>query len=408
MFSTSRRKACIACVGAKRRCDLRRPTCGRCIIKGIGCRYEAVYLNMAHSIVEFQPSAINNNETTHNLNGTQSPDPEILSPCSSMFLSSKGECFHSTGHASSGDEDREFFLTAESWQISSFYVEHPTCFSIESHQRFISNISSCLRQWVTEGKTLFIHRQLYRDGTPRIMQDVYTTCAAYLTKNKANESMILQIIEERAAQLIEEQDLVEESHHLNSLSSVLDHLARVQALLIYQIIRLFDGNISQSGEAERQIPKLFRWAAQMWGYARLSSELVRTMDPGTRPQELVEVTTWRAWILAESVRRTWLFVNIVQCLYQGLKWESVKWPGSVMFTAGAGLWDAPSASSWWKTLRVRKLLFLPATECGRLFTEARADEVDDFARFQLHLVHGSEKVEIWLDKNAEENSIPIQ
>lgn len=155
------------------------------------------------------------------------------------------------------DEDREFFLTAESWQISSFYVEHPTCFSIETHQRFISNIRSCLRQWVAEGKTLFIHRQLYRDGIPRIMQDVYTTCTAYLTKNKANETMILRIIEERAAQLIEEQDLVEELHHSNSLSCVLDHLARVQALLIYQIIRLFDGNIRQSGEAERQIPRLF-------------------------------------------------------------------------------------------------------------------------------------------------------
>lgn len=66
-----------------------------------------------------------------------------------------------------------------------------------------------------------------------IAQDAYSACAMYLAKNDVNKMMTFRAIERNAAEL------------KRSPQSTLpiEILARTQSLLMYQIIRLFDGDV---------------------------------------------------------------------------------------------------------------------------------------------------------------------
>lgn len=65
-----------------------------------------------------------------------------------------------------------------------------------------------------------------------MLQDACTVAALYMTKNDKNEDMVREIISAKANQLV---------HDYRSTWTVAEHLAAVQALVIFQIIRLFDG-----------------------------------------------------------------------------------------------------------------------------------------------------------------------
>jgi hypothetical protein len=72
---------------------------------------------------------------------------------------------------------------------------------------------------------------------------VYIICGAYLSKTAANENLIFQILSTKLEDLF-----VKRQYHC----SIEDELASVQPLIIYQTIRLFDGDIRQRGIAEEQ------------------------------------------------------------------------------------------------------------------------------------------------------------
>lgn len=92
-------------------------------------------------------------------------------------------------------------------------------------------------KWVKEGKAPFIHPRLYTNDMPRVLQDAYAACAIYSTKTDQNAFVAWTVIESKATELLSSLD--QESW------VPLDLLAAIQALLILQFIRLFDGDIHQ-------------------------------------------------------------------------------------------------------------------------------------------------------------------
>lgn len=80
-------------------------------------------------------------------------------------------------------------------------------------------------------KTAFINPRCY-PTLPPMLQDACTVAALYMTKNDKNEDMVREIISTKTNQLV---------HDYRSTWTVSEHLAAVQALVIFQIIRLFDG-----------------------------------------------------------------------------------------------------------------------------------------------------------------------
>jgi hypothetical protein len=345
-------------------------------------------------------------------------------------------------------QSMQFFLLPGTWTVtvSTAKDRSRTHRSVPQLNSSVHEVQCWVKQWIEEGSNMFVHKRLYRtrdnnignssvDGKgrlhmPRCIQDAYTTCAAYFASTEKNREMMLGIVEDRVATLLDEEGDPDD-HEIDSGNgeefedpfstatlriendgqksqkpskprSVQDHLARVQALLIYQIIRLFDSDPRSRIMAESLIPVLSRWCKQMLDGALLSSQYVNsaTSSINTKNQAHIEKklnSDWNAWILAESVRRTWLVAGHMQCIYQILSYGFSVCPGGLMFTTRAGLWQAESAYEWWAKCREKDALFCPSLESGKyLLKPGVADDVDDFGRFVLKIIEGEERVNKWL------------
>jgi len=323
-------------------------------------------------------------------------------------------------------DDAAWFLRPETWMTE--FTEPPvmTTREIESSlKHFIEQVKVWMRQWVTDGHSPIHHRELYTFDMPRHTQDAYTAITMYYnyttssTKTRDSEATVHRILEDRVTQLLQEQAVDElSSRGDTSEASIFKRLSRVQALLCYQVIRLFDGDIRMRAQAEALIPVLFAWNKQMLETVKESlghperflvsspydpnslfatpntTTTTTTADSSSSPK-----ATWRAWILAESVRRTWQVTGIVQESYQFLKRGWSECPGHLPSTMRKTLWDARSASAWAAKLQDGgDPLLLPM---GRLddviFARTPPAEVDDFNVSALTL-YGMERVDRWLEE----------
>lgn len=173
-------------------------------------------------------------------------------------------------------------------------------------------------------RTSFIHHRLYDVYLPEAIQDAFTVSASYYTKTAATEDTILRIVEAKTATLIRQ------NHQENTLEEL---LAAVQALLIFHIIQLFDGDVRQRSIAERNMDTLRAW----------------TMQLQVRAGELGPTPTWQEWILAESIRRTIIISILIEGLYSVLKvghCTIVRALSVLPFTSGAALWNLTTDASW--------------------------------------------------------------
>ncbi|KAF5858750.1 hypothetical protein ETB97_003804 [Aspergillus alliaceus] len=376
MNSLSRRKACNSCIKGKRRCDLQHPACGRCVTKGVHCEYRSTRLHDPPPTSS--PACQDQDYSLTDIVGpvhTDTSSSGLLYP-----FALTGYPLLPLGHLS------EIFLSPDSWSLVRRISTTDQAFDASSLIKIVRTIQQWLKQWVLEGSTLFIHPHLYPGRLPSCLQDAYTSAAAYFLQNPSNKDITNPIIEERVSELLAEP----------TPSSLTDHLARVQALLVYQIICLFDGDDHQRSIAERRIPTLISWSSQMLECARISSEYIQLAQSGHGPQEPRQEALWKAWILGESVRRTWMIRTTIVAVYELLKWGRTSCAGGVKFTARAGLWEAPTAQRWVAACQQQDVLFLSGADANRLFVQTRPNEVDVFVHFILTVIFGLEAVVTWV------------
>jgi hypothetical protein len=313
----------------------------------------------------------------------------------------------------------QFFLTPTSWHVTDAgrrSSPRPS-WKLPHLNDSVQQVLRWVKQWFDEGSNAFIHKHLYGpngSGMPKCMQDAYTACAAYFGCTERNRSMVLRIIEDRVRMLLDEEQDESLSWGLSATTAtarkgvVAEHLARVQALLAYQVLRLLSGDARQRSMAEELFPTLRGWSMQMLECALLSSQYVQqqqlissdsmamvTEAPAAQKRE----SEWQAWILAESVRRTWLVAGHTQCIYGLLRNGISTCPGGLMFTTREGLWQANSAEEWWEKCWQKDVLFCHSLETHtQLIKKARPEEVDDFGMFVLRILSEKEEVErVWLD-----------
>jgi hypothetical protein len=133
---------------------------------------------------------------------------------------------------------------------------------------------------VFTGHNAFIHQSLYSKTQPTAYQDSCTLSALYLAKTSQNIPIITRSIETKISGLVS----------ASKTWSLADHLAAVQALTIYQAIRLFDPTLNVQATAASQNRLLERWTATLW---KRSFNEVSTFK-----------SSWDAWVFYESLRRT--------------------------------------------------------------------------------------------------------
>ncbi|KAK5628448.1 hypothetical protein RRF57_004163 [Xylaria bambusicola] len=310
-----------------------------------------------------------------------------------------------------------WFLTPETW-VTEFTEPLPTTLreTEKSLKQYIESVQSWMRQWVTNGHSPLHHCELYSLHMPRHTQDAYTAMAAYMGKTQGNEATVRQILEDRISQLLQDQaveaSLGTDTSHGNRLS-IFAHLSRVQSLLCYQLIRLYDGDIRMRGQAETLIPTMFLWNKQMLESAKDSlrrPELFLTSSPfevdcpidtgvGGCPLSSPKAV-WRAWIVAESVRRTWQATAVVQEVYKFFKTGWSECPGRLPSTIRRALWDASTAYTWARELGAEKNpLLVSMAKLEEILPQVAPIEVDDFNIACIGL-YGMERMNRWLEEKG--------
>lgn len=213
-------------------------------------------------------------------------------------------------------------LTIPSLSPTEFFPES-TILDKWSTNQLLHNIKRYPQMFVSCRKTPFIHSRLYDAYLPDTIQDAFTVLAAYGTRRPETEDLIFRILESKTTSLVEQD-------HTNTLPQL---LAAVHALMLFQIIQLFDGDIRQRSLAEQHMDTLRVWNFQLQ----------------VRVGELTHALTWQEWILAESARRTMIFVMMIEGLYMTLKTGScpnVKAMSILPFTSKTTLWDISTSASW--------------------------------------------------------------
>ncbi|KAI9737089.1 MAG: hypothetical protein M1834_000679 [Cirrosporium novae-zelandiae] len=372
-----RQKSCTACKKAKRRCDLKTPRCTRCAGKEWQCEYPGLACarqNCPSEAVVGQKEGdlwLGNLEglvTTQPIDGGLEANMDGSAPLFDNFTNVEDmilETLPVIGDSTADDGSSEY-TTLDTDQLS--YTQ--------------ATFKSFPRLLVFEGETPFIHRHLYDNYMPSTIQDLLAVSALYAAKSPAQEDLVFRVLDAKVTRLVNRGDPW----------TLGEHLACVQALTIYQIIRLFDGDIRQRSIAEAQMPILATWVEE------LNS---RFRDPGSI-ENAIEASNWRSYIFAESVRRSVIFGYLVQGVYRVCRrgWCSVV--GTLVtlpFTAQKRLWKAKSAFHWQKVYREHRAWEISEMEFTDFLEDATADDADDVSIMMMVLCKGCDGANAFLEKN---------
>ncbi|KAI0126007.1 hypothetical protein BJ170DRAFT_457465 [Xylariales sp. AK1849] len=218
---SARRRVCTACQTAKRRCDQLLPRCTQCVRRGLQvCVYPQFDVRNSREATE-QPLEISNFTAVLPGSSPICPVPVVTGAVDPWPL-----FFNASGPAN-------------------------TAISRPAMDWGMAQLSTFPMHWVTDGLCPFINPSLYGTTLPQSLQDAYAVCAAYSMKNMSNASLVLGIVESKAMGLVYSPDQIS--------WNPLQQLAALQALVMYQLIRWFDGDIRQRALADQAESVLDSW-----------------------------------------------------------------------------------------------------------------------------------------------------
>jgi hypothetical protein len=189
----------------------------------------------------------------------------------------------------------------------------------------VAMLQTSISALATSGHTLYLHEMLYKSWQPAAYQDSCSLAALYTVKTRKTSGVLISSISNKILDLI-----------ANSASWTLtEHLAAVQALIIYQIMRLFDADLGQQELARKQNALLELWTALLW--KRSFGETVDAVSP------------FDAWVFQESLRRTVLMSVFVRgawgCVTMGGLCDQVPVLARLLVTKDVALWGV-SHEEW--------------------------------------------------------------
>ncbi|KAH7305881.1 hypothetical protein B0I35DRAFT_109688 [Stachybotrys elegans] len=340
-FARSRQKNCNQCVLVKRRCDRQTPVCGRCVEKSLVCswsRNRKVVGQPRHD-TSGQPFAFTGSPmlevpTSHVLSSAQPPNFDYLEdtdlgaataptlPAEDYLM---GDLVEDGLHTDPFLEMlcKSLHPTQEQWMVSvgagapterpstpvdeeimrSYAKIAPSCIDMQPWHLYDPNtplyyISHRVKGFVSDiasrNAAPFLHHKLYRSQTPPCILTCFTVAVLYTNRTQTNTMMVMQAIHQNADTLVG-------SEASRPSATPVEKLARTQALFVYQIIQLMDGDVSLRVKGERNLPLLQKWLEELCTVRENLRDLAPMDNLLIRQQPPQE---WERWIFAESVRRT--------------------------------------------------------------------------------------------------------
>ncbi|KAH7126910.1 hypothetical protein B0J11DRAFT_432261 [Dendryphion nanum] len=337
-ISSTRKKSCVACVKAKRRCDLGYPACARCSSKNLECSYPNPTVRVrAAKVVVRQTTPDLVPETSDAPASSDSSSPEIndmdqyvdYEPFKSVITNNLGD--------SSSPDSYDSLKESPPLTIANMpQIWEPVVLEQRQVIFIVNKLCTFIPSLAYSGQAMFMHEGLWQNCQPEAYQDSCMVSALYLAKTESNQCILANSINTKIAALVA----------ASNSWSLEQHLAAVQSLIIYQIIRLFDPNLGLQELAHKQNKLLEIWTAQLWKRSFIESDKL----PNCR----------QSWIFQESLRRTVLisvflrgawstfvrggFCDIVPILARlpimqdGTLWNSTstEWAAKEPCTRGAG------------------------------------------------------------------------
>ncbi|KAK0102276.1 hypothetical protein ONS95_005898 [Cadophora gregata] len=373
----TRQKSCVACVAAKRKCDQSSP-CARCVSKSMACEYKPGRRRQTRGVREVPlPSEIILSDTpmdlrsplTHHLETDTNTDRTL----SLALLDTTGVADPSPGTII----DDSFFMAFDNRGLADTYLE----IGVMDRER-IAYCVRCLKSYPLSlahtGRTTFIHPQNYRPTMPKSLQDAISASSLYINKNELNEAMVWEIITTKVTQLTEPKPYW----------TVAEHLACVQAFVIFQIISLFDGDIKQRSDAEQQEELLTSWTDSLAARTGVTSSSLNSIDRG-----------WETWTFEEAIRRTIIVSRTAQSMFAIQRQGFCTMVGAVTeipFTAQRRLWAAPSASYFVKACKETRCLWVEKMDLDEIMEKGLVEDLDEIAWLMLVTYTGVDGANEWI------------
>ncbi|KAH7344290.1 hypothetical protein BKA66DRAFT_478959 [Pyrenochaeta sp. MPI-SDFR-AT-0127] len=404
-MSLSRQKSCTPCVRSKRKCGQEIPSCRRCIVRGIDCEYVGRSLNRLQrsarrnqveedAIVE--PSAELYAEGTPGnwqLQQTCSAQPmTLLSPTTDdAFFNFPSHPFNLNLPNIPDEELLRSGVIDDivAQQNLGGIVPLPSDAILQPRVEFAAKrLATIPRTFAEQGHTTFIHRVLFQDKASPALQDALSACALYCMKSEQNQTLVLRNVEHKTRKLI---DCTNPLH-----ASTTDLLAATQALLLYQIIRLFDGDIRLRAQAEVDQSVLLVWV----GYIRERNSAAMPSLLGLTDLQLVPKNSnanWHQWLVKESIRRTAITAIMLDGTYSFLKVGHDTVPDyRLSFSAQTALWNTQSEVGWRRAYAEKEHLEIIVTRWDEVIAKAKPDDMEELGVLVMAMLWGIEATEDWL------------
>ncbi|KAF7555237.1 hypothetical protein G7Z17_g2333 [Cylindrodendrum hubeiense] len=429
MGRRSKQQSCFACVEAKRRCNKTLPTCSRCLDREIDCAYPPTSRDRQRSqpgvagIAAVSDAGLGDIWAHSVLDGggagiAQTEDPLDRALIDAAFTTSLSSSAAVVDHAVTGQlvpsfGDLHWFLRPQAWSVAYHYQPPDTMPPAPVFSNFIRGLQDWLSRFVRHGHNPFIHRHLYSEtGFPQSIQDIYSAIVISKTATPENEHIVDEISSSHISKLLDYQPAAGPMSF--ALLSTRDHLSRTQALLIHFLLALFSPSIARRARAETLVETLHSWTNQLWESATQDAAFASPLPNIPSAGGELNISDvdlipglYRAFVLSESLRRTWLLSNLATGVYSSLKgdWTS-SCAGDIPITTRAELWDAPSSAHWEAIARHADPLFIYSLR-GQTLVErgVRAAQVDEFARHLFTVMWGLEKVETWVIRTGDAVSV---
>ncbi|EXF85955.1 hypothetical protein CFIO01_06003 [Colletotrichum fioriniae PJ7] len=412
-----RRKTCTACIKAKRRCDHGQPACLRCSRRNIACDYSAPPTLSISKARNRELVAQSAKPRRQNNQSSVAPSPAPLLDDDAGSSTSLIPWSHNPDlvHLEMEDlEDIDFDLAFDELITTDAFLEEPLIASsltpkpddmlVPSYDSAPGSLESVIANRlqyaldeirkvpttaVMENQAPWSHPYLYRAHMPRDMQDAQACCALYIAKNKINSSFVLRTIQARAHELLASP----------IPKNRLDILARLHAILLYQIIRLFDGDISMRASAQHTLSSLEHTILALLPFVKWEPE-----QPATGPaQDYAGCPTkdfWQEWIFQESARRTIFFTCFFLVAYSVLIGTLTngceeRYVFCQSWTMSAHLWKAPTVVDFAVAWKEKQHLVITKQGFEEALRDAAADDIDAFGRILLVGALGIEDARLW-------------
>ncbi|CAI4214728.1 unnamed protein product [Parascedosporium putredinis] len=240
-------------------------------------------------------------------------------------------------------------------------------------------------------ETPWYHPSLYDDHMLKTIQDSIACCAMYNARNERNKPSIIRILMARTKELAD----------TPIPPSPSEALARCQALLMYHLIGLLDEDIQLRANTQMTLPVLRDAARSLIELVAVHETQYNLSNMRQLPLFPIAETEafWRAWLFAESARRTALLSFNFIVLYEIMTRKGVPECGDSMrcerFSLQKHLWSARNAVDFAVAWKTKKHLIMKCETFEEIIREAEPSDLDEFGRMLLICFMGKEETRGW-------------